>query len=65
MEAASRRALRARALNLPSMESILKNQIDRLPLPGDPPVSCAVEHGNIRGSDYFDCPPEANPPAKL
>src|SRR6476469_6525917 len=44
MEAAARRALRARAYNFQSVESILKNQLDRLPLPGDPPVQPAVEH---------------------
>ena len=62
MEAAARRALRARAYNFQSMESILKNQLDHLPLPGDPPVQAAVEHDNIRGADYFDSPPEADPP---
>jgi hypothetical protein len=63
MEAASRRALRARAYNFQSMDSILKNQLDRLPLPGDPPAQAAVAHDNIRGADYFDSPPEAEPPA--
>ena len=62
MEAAARRALQARAYNFQSMDSILKNQLDRLPLPGDPPVQAAVEHDNIRGADYFDSPPEADPP---
>jgi transposase len=62
MEAAARRALRARAYNCQSMDSILKNQLDRLPLPGDPPAQPAVEHDNIRGADYFDSPPEADPP---
>ena len=62
MEAAARRCLRARAYNFQSMDSILKNQLDRLPLPGDPPVQTAVEHDNIRGADYFDSPPEAEPP---
>jgi hypothetical protein len=63
MEAAARRALRGRAYNVQSVESILKNQLDRLPLPGDPPVQPAVEHDNIRGADYFDSPPEADFPA--
>ena len=62
MEAAARRCLRARAYNCQSMDSILKNQLDRLPLPGDPPAQPAVDHENIRGADYFDSPPEANPP---
>jgi transposase len=67
MEAAARRALRARAYSSGSMESILKNQLDRLSgpegTPGDPRVPPVVEHDNIRGADYFDSPPEADPPA--
>ena len=62
MEAAARRALQARAYNFQSMDSILKNQLDRLPLPGDSPVGPSVEHNNIRGADYFDFPPQADPP---
>jgi len=44
------------------MDSILKNQLDRLPLADDPPVQSAVSHENIRGADYFDSPPAAEPP---
>ena len=62
MEAAAQRALRARAYSFQSMDSILKNQLDRLPLTGDAPVQPAVEHDNIRGADYFDSPPETDPP---
>src|SRR5260370_13120770 len=62
MEAAARRALWARAYNCQSMESILKNQLDRLPPIVDPPVQPAVDHDNIRGADYFDSPPDAEPP---
>ena len=62
MEAAARRCLRARAYNFQSMDSILKNQLDRLPILGDPPAQGAVDHDNIRGADYFDSPPEADPP---
>jgi Mu transposase, C-terminal domain len=62
MEAAARRCLRVRAYNFQSMDSILKNQLDRLPIPGDPPAQTAVDHDNIRGADYFDSPPEADPP---
>jgi transposase len=65
MEAAARRALRARAYNYRSMASILKNQLDRLPLKEPEgtaaPVQPAVEHDNIRGADYFDSPPETDP----
>ena len=63
MEAAAQRAIRARAYNFQSLESILKNQLDRLPLPGDRSTSGpAVEHDNIRGAHYFDSSPEADPP---
>jgi transposase len=62
MEAAARRCLRARAYNFQSMDSILKNQLDRLPLPGDPPSRPVTDHDNIRGAEYFDSPPEADPP---
>jgi transposase len=58
MEAAARRALRARAYSSTSMESILRKQLDRLPLAGDPVVPSAVnpvaDHDNIRGAGYFD-----------
>jgi hypothetical protein len=64
MEAGAQRCLRARAVNSQSMDSILKNQLDRLPLPGDPPLRPAVEH-SIRGAGYFDSPPEAEPPTIL
>jgi len=67
MEAAARRCLRARAYNCQSMDSILKNQLDRLPLPDQErapqPAQPTVEHDNIRGAGYFDTPPEADPPA--
>ena len=56
MEAAARRCLWARAYNCQSMDSILKNQLDRLPLPGDAPTQAAVEHDNIRGADYYAAP---------
>jgi hypothetical protein len=44
------------------MDSILKNQLDRLPLPGGPPAQPAADHSNIRGAGYFDSPPETDPP---
>lgn len=54
MEAAARRALRARAYSSRSLESILKTQLDRVPLPGALPESSpALKHDNIRGADYF------------
>jgi transposase len=65
MEAAAHRALRARAYNYQSMESILRNQLDRLPLPGSPLAQPSPEHENIRGADYFDAPSETDPPENL
>jgi transposase len=63
MEAAARRALRARAYNCQSLDSILKNQLDRLPDPeGQAETPPALEHDNIRGARYFDSPSEAGPP---
>ena len=61
MEAAAQRALRARAYSYRSLDSILRNQLDRLP-PGNEPVQPAVEHENIRGAGYFDSPSETDPP---
>jgi hypothetical protein len=65
MEAAARRALQARAYNCQSMESILRNQLDLLPAPGNSPVPPSPEHENIRGADYFDAPSETDPPTDL
>jgi transposase len=65
MEAAAKRALRARALSFQSMNSILKNQLDRMPLlDEDRPNPPAVEHDNVRGAEYFDFPPETDSPAE-
>ena len=57
MEAAARRALTARAYSYRSLESILRNQLDRLP-PAAEPAQTAAEHENIRGAGYFDSPSE-------
>jgi transposase len=58
MEAAAQRALQARAYSSRSMESILRHQLDRLPVPVDPAGPSAanpvVDHDNIRGAGYFD-----------
>lgn len=63
MESATLRALRARAFSYKHVDSILRNQLDRLPQAGDSLAPAVVEHENIRGADYFDSPPEAEPPA--
>ena len=56
MEAAAERALLTGACRYRSIESILKNSLDRQPLPS----SAALEtppppaHDNIRGAEYFE-----------
>ena len=57
LEAASARAVIVRARTVHSVESILKNGLDRLPLPmvsTDPePVRPIFHHENVRGADYY------------
>jgi transposase len=52
LEAACRRALSVRALSYLSIQSILANGLDRQP-PAGPTVPVVIEHGNIRGADYY------------
>lgn len=61
IEAACERALRVRAYSCQSLESILKNNLDQLPLPPKNPASPppTLPHDNIRGADYYDPPPGA------
>jgi transposase len=55
LEAACRRALVIDAISYRSIESILKNNMENKPLPGEtaaaPPASTC--HRNIRGADYY------------
>ena len=55
LEAACRRALHFGTLRYKSLESILKNGLDRQPLPSieSPPTSPLPEHPNLRGADYY------------
>jgi len=54
MEAAAERALRTGACSYKSVESILKNSLDRLPIaPSDEPAAPSG-HDNIRGGEYFE-----------
>ena len=54
LEAACQRALKLNTFSYKSIESILKNGLDRQPLPEtretDTPT---VRHGNVRGADYY------------
>jgi hypothetical protein len=55
LEAACRRALHFGTLRYKSVESILKNGLDRQPLPAaePPPAPPLPEHPNLRGADYY------------
>lgn len=53
LEAASRRALAIGACSYKSVESILKNNLDKKPLPATTVESPAIEHDNLRGPDYY------------
>jgi len=54
LESASARAVAIGARSYRHVESILKNSLDRLPLPESPEPSAPVEHENIRGRNYYN-----------
>src|SRR2546430_7764774 len=53
LEAACRRALTLGACSYKSIESILKNGLDRRPVPEQPAATAAPRHANIRGPQYY------------
>jgi transposase len=53
LEAACRRALALGACSYKSIESILRQGLDRKPLPEPQEPSAALEHDNLRGSGYY------------
>lgn len=53
LENACRRALHIGSTSYRSVESILKNGLDRQPVPTPPCQSAPVQHDNIRGADYY------------
>jgi transposase len=53
LEAASKRANRIGGRTYKSVESILKNGLDRQPLPDDDLSDTPIDHGNIRGQMYY------------
>ena len=57
LEAACQRALAIGTTSYRSIESILKNNLDRKPLLEDNEPTCPVEHQNIRGSRYYEDEP--------
>ena len=54
LEAAAARALAIRGLSYRSVESILKNGLDGLPLPGAEPATTIGRHANVRGAGYYE-----------
>jgi transposase len=53
LEAACKRALHIQSHSYKSIESILKTGLDQEPLPQPPSEQPAIEHENLRGSDYY------------
>lgn len=53
LENACRRALTLNSYGYRSVESILKNGLDRKPLPVPTPPAPVIAHDNLRGSDYY------------
>jgi transposase len=54
VEAAAERALASGACRYKSIESILKNSLDQMPLSTPAPPSSTPPHDNIRGAEYFE-----------
>ena len=54
LNAACHRALSIGTTTYKSVESILKNGLDQRPLPETAASTKAIEHSNIRGSDYYN-----------
>ena len=53
VENASNRALKCRAISYKSVESILKNGLDRIPIEDPTEAAPPIKHENIRGVAYF------------
>ena len=53
VEAACTRALAVRSFSYRSVESILKHDLDRQPLPGETSPRAHPPHHNVRGPDYY------------
>jgi transposase len=53
LEAACQRAMAIGACSYKSIESILKHDLDRQPLPDKPRLAPAIDHVNIRGPKYY------------
>lgn len=56
LESACTRALATKTVGFKSIESILKRNLDKRPLPQRPPEEPPVAHDNIRGPEYYRQP---------
>ena len=54
LEAAATRAIRIRGCSYKSIDSILKNGLDRVPMEEPKEVSVYIQHDNIRGKEYYN-----------
>jgi hypothetical protein len=54
MEAAAERALLVNVCRYQSVQSILKNSLDTVPLCPPQPGASPLTHDNVRGAEYFD-----------
>jgi hypothetical protein len=53
LEAACRRALTLGACSYKSIDSILRQGLDRKALPEQQELELSIEHDNLRGSNYY------------
>ena len=53
LEAACARALHIQSYSYKSIEAILKNGLDKQPLPEPPSEPLSIEHDNVRGAGYY------------
>jgi transposase len=53
LEAACQRALAIQSFSYKSVESILKNGLDQIPLPQQQTNAPPIEHPNVRGPEYY------------
>lgn len=54
LEAACQRSLRLKSYSYQSVKSILRTGLDQQPLPPAERPDSVIEHGNVRGADYYD-----------
>jgi Mu transposase, C-terminal domain len=54
LEAAATRAVRIRGYSYKSIDSILKNGLDRVPMEERKEVIAVIQHDNIRGKEYYN-----------